>query len=72
MVREVGDLVQLMSEYGDKMGDIGIVVEQSAHDRDLWRIQWLNTDESMMTNGHYGDWYDSWVETGDLWAIREK
>ena len=71
-VTGLGDCVQLVSSDGTLASDIGVIVEQSAHDRTLWRVVWLNCDEWTTTNGMYGDWYDTWVETGDLWAIRKK
>jgi len=71
MVRGVGDIVQLVNYEGERMTDIGIVVQQSAHDADMWLVEWTNCDPDH--DGYaIGEMYDTWVETGDLWAIRKK
>ena len=69
MVNGVGDFVQLVNYEGERMPDIGIVVQQSAHDNDMWLVEWTNCDTDH--DGYaIGEMYDTWVETGDLWVIR--
>ena len=69
MVNGIGDFVQLVNYEGNLMPDIGIVVRQSAHDRDMWLVEWTNCDPDH--DGYaIGEMYDTWVETGDLWVIR--
>ena len=71
MVTEIGELVQLVNSEGELIPDIGIVVEQSAHDADLWRVEWTNSDHEW--EGYAcGEVYHAWFETGDLWVISKK
>ena len=69
MVGSVGDIVQLVNDEGERMPDIGIVVQQSAHDRDMWKVEWTNSDRDY-DGWAIGEMYDTWVDTGDLWVVR--
>ena len=69
MVRGVGDIVQLVNSDGERMPDIGIVVEQSPHNADMWKVEWTNSDRDY-DGWAIGEMYDTWVDTGDLWVVR--
>ena len=71
MVTGVGDLVRLVNYEGELMPDIGIVVQQSAHDADMWRVEWTNSDPDH-DGWAKGEMYDTWLETGDLWVIQQE
>ena len=71
MVTEVGQIVQLVNYEGELMPDIGIVVQQSPHDADMWKVEWTNSDPDH-DGWAKGEMYDTWLETGDLWVILKK
>mgnify|MGYP001188123867 CR=1 FL=1 len=70
-VRGIGDVVQMVSEFGERLPDIGVVVEQSANDWAMWRVEWTNSDRNY-DGWAIGDMYDSWVDEGDLWRLIKK
>ena len=68
---KVGDIVQLVNYEGELMPDIGIVVQQSPHTANLWKVEWTNSDPDH-DGWAKGEMYDAWLETGDLQPITKK
>ncbi len=72
MVTGIGDVVQCVDMEGNPLPDVGIVIGQSAHDWNMWRVHWTcrNVDADGIYHGVRE--YETWTDTGDLWVIREE